>query len=207
MQRFLLQESIARYERFLRMETVERSRQTLRRMLLEARRELALLEAATFGVQAGFPPSGRAPRAPAMQSQLRNQFETSSQLQLLIDPRAGLHIIDANEAYRTATLTGAGICGNPMFEVFPDNPGDPMADGVSNLFTSLCNTALLSRPQTMRVQRYDVRNAEGTFVERYWRPINTPIFDEGRLIYLLHSVEDVTEDVLAARASTPRVMT
>lgn len=208
MQRFLLQENIARYERFLKMETVERSRQSLWRMLQEARRDLALLEAATFGVQAGFLPFGTAPhnmpQAPAMQGAFRDEFEASSQLQLLIDPRAGLRIIDANEAYRAATLTGTEICGNPMFEVFPDNPDDPTADGVSNLFSSLRNTALLGQPQTMRIQRYDVRNAEGVFVERYWRPVNTPIFDAGRLIYLLHSVQDVTEEVLAARVPAPR---
>jgi hypothetical protein len=140
-----------------------------------------------------------------MQTEFRNHFEGTSELQLLLDPRAGLAIIDANQAYREATLTGAGICGRPMFEVFPDNPDDPGADGVSNLFASLRNTALRGQPQSMRVQRYDVRNADGVFVERYWRPTNTPIFGAGdRLIYLLHHVEDVTAAVLAARAFQPR---
>ncbi len=77
MQRFLLQEDIARYERFLKLETVERSRQSLRRMLQEARRDLALLEAVTFGVQAGLIPFGLAPhsvpQAPAMQGAFRNR--------------------------------------------------------------------------------------------------------------------------------------
>lgn len=42
------------------------------------------------------------------------------------------------------------------------------------------------------IQRYDVRYASGHFVERYWQPVNTPIFDaKGRLVYLLHHVEEV----------------
>jgi hypothetical protein len=50
----------------------------------------------------------------------------------------------------------------------------------------------------MAIQRYDIRDPDGQFVERYWQPVNTPIFDEsGRLIYLLHWVEDVTEQVLS----------
>ncbi len=88
--------------------------------------------------------------------------------------------------------------------MFPDNPDNPTADGVSNLFSSLRNTALRGQPQTMPIQRYDVRNAEGMFVERYWRPVNTPIFGEGRLIYLLHHVEDATAEVLSARITAPR---
>jgi signal transduction histidine kinase len=49
----------------------------------------------------------------------------------------------------------------------------------------------------MAVQKYDIRRPEqegGGFEVRYWSPVNTPIFDvTGRLIYLIHRVEDVTE--------------
>lgn len=201
MQRFLLQENIARYERFLKLETVERSRQALRQMLQQAKRDLALLEAATFGVQAGFTqPSSTPQQVPSLQGSFRDEFAAAAQPYLLLDPRAGLRIIEANAAYHAVTMTGGGIYGQPLFDVFPDNPGDLTADGVSNLFTSLRNTALLGAPQTMRVQRYDVQDETKQFVERHWRSVNTPIFnDTGPLLYLLHHVEDVTAKVLAAR--------
>jgi hypothetical protein len=52
----------------------------------------------------------------------------------------------------------------------------------------------------MTLQRYDVRDARGMFVERHWRPSNTPIFAEnGQLLYVLHQVQEVTDEVLAAR--------
>ncbi|WP_245427563.1 hypothetical protein [Bradyrhizobium sp. MOS003] len=48
----------------------------------------------------------------------------------------------------------------------------------------------------MAVQRYDIRDLDGAFLERHWRPINSPIRDEdGRLAFLLHQVEDVTDQV------------
>ncbi|MGY8706141.1 hypothetical protein RAD16_10420 [Bradyrhizobium sp. 18BD] len=57
----------------------------------------------------------------------------------------------------------------------------------------------------MAVQRYDIRDPDGTFRERYWQPINSPIRDEdGRLVFLLHHVEDVTHQVEAERRSAER---
>lgn len=57
-------------------------------------------------------------------------------------PGAGLGIVDINNAYAQVTMTkAADLRGNPLFDVFPDNPDDPLADGVSNL-----HAALSSRP-------------------------------------------------------------
>jgi len=84
-----------------------------------------------------------------------------------------------------------------LFEVFPDNPQDPSADGVSNLRASLNRAISRRRADKMAVQKYDIRRPEeegGGFEVRYWSPVNTPVFDEaGKLIYLIHRVEDVTE--------------
>jgi hypothetical protein len=52
------------------------------------------------------------------------------------------------------------------------------------------------RAHAMRIQRYDIRDASGAFVERHWQPINSPIHDgAGHLVFLLHHVEDVTDHV------------
>jgi hypothetical protein len=48
-----------------------------------------------------------------------------------------LTIVDASDAYRRATLVwGEAITGCGMFDVFPDNPYDPTADGVQHLRAS-----------------------------------------------------------------------
>ena len=82
--------------------------------------------------------------------------------------------------------------------MFPDNPEIETADGVSNLFDSLRIVVETGQPHAMSVQRYDVRDCAGAFIEKYWQPINTPVQDhDSRLICLLHHVEDVTAEVLA----------
>lgn len=45
----------------------------------------------------------------------------------------------------------------------------------------------------MWVQRYDIPDvAEGGFLRRYWRPVNIPILDDGRVVGIAHQVEDIT---------------
>ena len=55
---------------------------------------------------------------------------------LILD--ADLRIVEISDAYARATLIRReAVVGRNMFEVFPDNPGDPAADGSRNLLASL----------------------------------------------------------------------
>jgi PAS domain S-box-containing protein len=104
-------------------------------------------------------------------------------------------IVAVSDAYAYQTLTKReDIIGRGLFDVFPDNPDDPTADGVSNLRKSLefvINHQMLHR---MDDQKYDIRRIDGTFETRYWRPLNSPAFnDKKELVYIIHRVEDVTE--------------
>jgi PAS domain-containing protein len=196
--RFVLRENIALFQNVLKVETAESVRHTIQGMLLSVRRELAILESNEFGVQDGPWPLSMTHgllENGATVHRFRIQFGSSQIPYLALDPRPGLHIIDINEAYAHATMTTrAMVVGRLLFDVFPDNPDDPLADGVSNLYASLRAAVDSRRPNTMPIQRYDIRDVDGRFVERHWRQFNTPVFDaEGRLNYLLHHVEDVTE--------------
>ncbi|MES5820087.1 ATP-binding protein [Streptomyces sp. RG80] len=109
-------------------------------------------------------------------------------------------IVEVNRAYLTATRTDRDIVGRPIFDVFPDNPEDPSADGVANLRRSLETVVATGRTDTMALQRYDIPTDEGAFDERYWSPVNAPVLDErGRVSYVIHRVEDVTEFVYVRR--------
>ena len=123
---------------------------------------------------------------------------------MLLDPGPGLHIVDINGAYAEATfIARSEVVGKSLFEIFPDNPDDALADGVSNLYASLRIVAQTGQPHAMAIQRYDIRDPKGEFVERHWQPINTPIHDADRhLLFLLHHVEDVTGQVLCSRPET-----
>ncbi|MFI9024778.1 ATP-binding protein [Streptomyces sp. NPDC053560] len=128
-------------------------------------------------------------------------FDATPSPYLVLDPE--LRIVEVNRAYLAATVTDRrSLLGHPIFEVFPDNPADPAADGVRNLARSLRTVLATRRPDTMAMQRYDIpAGPGGTFVERYWSPVNTPVLDgSGTLTHIIHRVEDVTEFVRLRRA-------
>ncbi len=125
----------------------------------------------------------------------RELFEQAPAPYLVLTP--GLTIVAVSDAYLSATMTKRDeILGRPLFEVFPDNPAEVAANGVSNLRSSLERVLLHRVPDTMAVQKYDIRRPEsegGGFVERHWSPVNTPVLRDGRVAYIIHRVEDVTD--------------
>jgi signal transduction histidine kinase len=132
------------------------------------------------------------------QPDFRLLFEGAPGLYLVLTP--DLKIVAVSEAYLRATMTKrAEIIGRALFDVFPDNPDDPAATGVANLRASLDRVRAQRVPDTMAVQKYDIRRPEsdgGGFEERFWSPTNSPVLDaDGELAYIIHRVEDVTEFV------------
>ncbi|MBX7185791.1 MAG: CHASE3 domain-containing protein [Vicinamibacteria bacterium] len=130
-----------------------------------------------------------------MDQRFRALFESLPGLYLVLLP--DLTIVAVSDAYLTATLTERDrIIGRRLFEVFPDNPADPGASGVSNLKASLDRVIETRAADTMPIQKYDIAGPDGTFEERYWSPINSPVLGPDRRVeYLIHRVEDVTEFV------------
>jgi PAS domain-containing protein len=129
----------------------------------------------------------------------RALFESAPGLYLVLTP--DLRIVAASDAYLVATMTRRDeILGRDLFHVFPDNPDDAHASGVRNLRASLERVLASRQTDTMAVQKYDIRRpaaAGGGFEERYWSPVNSPVFN-GRppeIAYIIHRVEDVTEFV------------
>ena len=130
------------------------------------------------------------------QPDFRILFESAPGSYLVLTP--ALVIVAVSDAYLQATMTRREeILGRHLFNVFPDNPSDATATGVSNLRASLTRVLQHRVPDAMAVQRYDIRSPGpegGEFEERYWSPINTPVFGpNGEVAYIIHRVEDVTE--------------
>jgi PAS domain S-box-containing protein len=128
-------------------------------------------------------------------AKIESLFESLPGHYLVLTP--DLKIVSVSDAYLKATMTTReGILGRGLFEVFPDNPDDPAATGVSNLRASLNRLRQTGEADTMAIQRYDARRPDGSFEERYWSPINSPVFGADREIeFIIHRVEDVTEFV------------
>lgn len=109
-------------------------------------------------------------------------------------------ILDATDAYCLATQTTCSeIINKDLFDVFPDNPSDLNATGVSNLRTSLNNVIEKKQPHRMQIQKYDIQVTTENgicFEERFWNPKNSPVFNKNNeVLYIIHQVEDVTGSV------------
>ncbi|MBY8878201.1 PP2C family protein-serine/threonine phosphatase [Actinacidiphila acidipaludis] len=104
--------------------------------------------------------------------------------------------LDMNPSYeRMAGRPKAELIGHNIFDLFPDNPGDPDADGTRNLTASLRHVVETGERDTMGLQRYDVERTDrpGVYEERYWSIVNLPVYGPGReLLYVMHRVEEVT---------------
>ena len=121
-------------------------------------------------------------------------FSASDAPLLVVD--TSLVIRDVNPAYlRVTDRAEEELLGTPMFEAFPDNPGDPQADGVANLGASFRRVFCDGHRDRLPLQRHDIRlrAAPRAFARRFWNLVNSPLRDNaGRLIGALHHVEDVT---------------
>ena len=144
-----------------------------------------------------------------MRLQFQALFQSAPGSYLVLKPNLpDFTIVAVSDAYLRDTMTRReDILGRGFFEVFPDNPSDPAADGVRNLRASLGRVLRDGIADTMAVQKYDVRRPNGEFEERYWSPVNSPVFDvEKKIVFIIHRVEDVTEFVRQRqKASGPPV--
>jgi PAS domain-containing protein len=139
------------------------------------------------------------------QPDFRALFESAPGSYLVLTP--ALVIVAVSDAYLRATMTKRGeILGRHLFDVFPDNPDDATATGVSNLKASLTRVLQHRALDAMAVQKYDIRRPDsdgGGFEERHWSPVNTPVMGvNGEVAYIIHRVEDVTEFVRLKQAGS-----
>jgi PAS fold len=98
----------------------------------------------------------------------------------------------ATDAYvKAAQKPRAEFMDKVIYEIFPDNPLNHGA-GPSSLKASLERVVEKGKADSMGVIRYDVEQPGGEFMERWWRPVNTPVLDgAGRTLYIIHYVEDI----------------
>lgn len=122
-------------------------------------------------------------------------LEAVPDLYLILCPK--FNIVGASDAYLKATmLKREDILGQPIFDIFPDNPDDTSAMGVTNLRYSLNRVLEDKVCDAMAIQKYDIRRPValgGGFEERYWSSLNCPILDQANHVkYIIHRAVDVT---------------
>ena len=114
--------------------------------------------------------------------------------------RPDLTIVTATDAYLAATKTKLEeIVGKGVFEVFPESKETLDAHGMSKLTLSFNIVLEQKVPHVLNLLKYDLPLPDeegGGFETKYWRPSNSPIFDEqGNVAYIANHVEDITHMV------------
>lgn len=130
-------------------------------------------------------------------------FAATASGYLILD--TALMIVDVNGAYLELTRRNReSVLGRYLFDAFPANPLEPEADGVKTLHESLERVLQTGVADRLAVLKYDIPTGtgdDGAFEERYWSPINTPVFDDQRrLTHIIHHAVDITEQVLSENA-------
>lgn len=101
--------------------------------------------------------------------------------------------------YKITHTTPEQLLDKNVFDVFPENEETKKHDGAKTLSHSLNKVLDTKRRHVMPTIRYDLKTADGKFVQRWWRVTNSPILDEdGNVAYIHNSVEDISNiiDVL-----------
>lgn len=127
-------------------------------------------------------------------SDLADVFDNLPALCLVLD--SAFKIVAQNRAHAEATITEpTKTVGKLLFEVFPDNPNDSSADGLSGLRASLTKVMKTRKAYTMPILKYAIkrRHSDGKYEERYWKVTNIPILGPDGFVGLIINVaEDVT---------------
>ncbi|HEY0356566.1 MAG TPA: PAS domain-containing protein, partial [Flavisolibacter sp.] len=108
-------------------------------------------------------------------------------------------IVAVTESYlKESGRTRGQLIGKGIFEAFPSNPGDQKDTGEADLRFSFNQVLTHKQGHELPTQRYDVANADGSFEERYWNVLNSPVLSgNGEVSYIIHSAVEITYQVKA----------
>jgi PAS domain-containing protein len=135
------------------------------------------------------------PTPPLTAVDFQSVFQAMPACYLLLSP--DLTALAATTAYYAATnTTPETLLGRYLFDVFPETPQTVRDTKGKNLSYSLQEVLRTKKPHTMPLQRYDLKDTSApgeAFITRWWRIVNTPIFDAaGTIRYIIETAEDVT---------------
>jgi hypothetical protein len=129
---------------------------------------------------------------------LEKSFDNLPASCLVLDP--SFKILAQNRAHALATMTEPQqTVGKLLFEVFPDNPNENGAGGLSNLRGPLTKVMKTREADVMPLLKYAIKRCHlgGEYELRYWRVTNTPILGADGFVHLIINVaEDVTSLVV-----------
>jgi PAS domain S-box-containing protein len=108
-----------------------------------------------------------------------------------------LIIQTASDDYLKATgTTFTDIVGHYVFDIFPDNPELPGINKVENIRERMLQVVNTGQPNRFAMLRYDIPGPNGTFDQRYWDIVDTPVLNNrNEVVGIIHHTTDVSQQV------------
>lgn len=162
MQRFILHENLKKFRACLGADVADTERSYLLQQIRSIQRELALLNAAALGVQRY--PIEFGALSSCDRSLFQRLTETSTQPTMIIDPRAGMRILDVNDVHTAITYTERSRVAEKgsltSFRIIRILRMQPASQAC--LIPS-ASRHRGRRQHAMKAQRYDLRGSDGRF--------------------------------------------
>jgi len=135
-------------------------------------------------------------RAEAAAYHFQSLFESAPGKLLVLEPE-NYTIVAISDAYLEAVMRRRSeLMGRPLFDVFPDNPDDPEADGVAVITAVLDRVTETGLSEAVPLVRYPVErplSEGGGFEDRWWLSIFSVVKGpDGGAQYIICRSEDVT---------------
>jgi PAS domain S-box-containing protein len=125
-------------------------------------------------------------------------FESSPGNAFLLLPDPPKFTVKAltDDVLRNMGFSREKLVGKGFFEMLQDYESDLSSAGHESLRAAFSALIRDKMPQEIKRERYDIRDADGKFTEKYWKVRNVPVLDnEGSVRYIIHSAEDITSQV------------
>jgi PAS domain S-box-containing protein len=107
-------------------------------------------------------------------------------------------ILDENEAHELVAMTKReDIIGRPFLEVYPDTSEEYRRTGKSAPIESIKKIVRTKKPDSLGDFKWDVADANGTLVTKYWRSTQYPIFNESgtKVVAVYQLTTDITHEM------------
>lgn len=124
-------------------------------------------------------------------------FEVLPLAALMYLPDDNLTVLWRNAAHAAMSESiGRDVSGKGMFEAFPPSDEANAAEAMASIHEATSKVMRTGAPQEVGPTRFDLPDAEGDYIEHYWTMHFTPIRQDGQIVAILQTAQNVTEKTL-----------
>src|SRR5687768_13557981 len=127
-------------------------------------------------------------------------YEATPGVSVLLRPDAPVYSIVtvSNDFLALTGVRRADLIGKSHFDFFSDGSEREYFGARERIRASFEHVMTTGSPHEIPVQRFDLPGPDGVLQQKFWRVNTAPVTDDsGKLVYLIHTIVDVTEKLKA----------